>query len=218
MRTVLRGISGIFLKGLIAILPVGATIAALVWLTTKLEGQLGGLLARTLPEGWYYPGMGIVAGLVLIFALGILLSTWVMRVLFDWGERQLARLPLVKTVYGSIKDLMGFFSGSARKQGLNQVVLVRVASDCHVIGLVTRADLSGLPEAFGGAERIAVYMPMSYQIGGYTIFIPRERVEPIAMSVEEAMRFAVTAGMSTGKESPTRPPDGGPPAAPPPAG
>ncbi|MCH8503287.1 MAG: hypothetical protein LAT50_03080, partial [Ectothiorhodospiraceae bacterium] len=62
-----------------------------------------------------------------------------------------------------------------------------------------RTDFEGLPDKLGGKGEIAVYMPMSYQIGGYTLILPAEQVEPVDMTMDAAMRFAVTAGMSTGQ-------------------
>jgi uncharacterized membrane protein len=79
---------------------------------------------------------------------------------------------------------------------MGQVVRVRVADHMHLIGFVTREDFTTLPAGLGGADVIAVYLPMSYQVGGYTVLLPRRLVEPVDMSVEDALRFAVTAGMS----------------------
>jgi uncharacterized membrane protein len=69
------------------------------------------------------------------------------------------------------------------------------------MGLITQQDPAQIPAEIkrGDEDVIAVYMPMSYQIGGYTTFIPRSRTTPIDMTVEQAMRFALTAGLSRGK-------------------
>jgi uncharacterized membrane protein len=197
--------SKIFLTGLAAILPVALTVYILIWLGTSAEGLFGGLIKLLLPDRWYLPGMGLVAGVALIFVVGLMLRTWVMRRLFGWGERLLSRIPLVKAIYGSIRDLMGFFAGG-KGQGFSQVVLVRLGNtDMQVLGFVTRDDFSDLPAGMGGPDTVAVYMPMSYQIGGYTAMLPRTAVTPVSMSMQEAMRFAVTGGMkskSNGGRSP----------------
>ena len=73
-------------------------------------------------------------------------------------------------------------------------------------GFVTRRDFSALPPNLGDEHTIAVYLPMSYQVGGYTLMLPRDAVEPLDMSVDEAMRYALTAGMSTARRNaPSRP-------------
>jgi uncharacterized membrane protein len=64
------------------------------------------------------------------------------------------------------------------------------------MGFVTRDDLAGLPPNMSEPGMILVYMPMSYQVGGYTALIPRASVQPVDMSFEEAMRFTLTAGLS----------------------
>ena len=72
-----------------------------------------------------------------------------------------------------------------------------------MVGLVTRQTLRGLPAGFDSLEdRIAVYLPMGYMIGGYTVFVPRSWATPIAMSVEEAMRSALIAFMAANKGDP----------------
>jgi uncharacterized membrane protein len=65
------------------------------------------------------------------------------------------------------------------------------------VGLVTRQRVDDLPAGFLQGDRVAVYLPMGYMIGGYTVFVPRAWVQPIDMSVEEAMRSSLFAWMST---------------------
>jgi uncharacterized membrane protein len=94
-----------------------------------------------------------------------------------------------------LRDFTNLMS-QPRKQGLQQVVLVRLGGDLRVMGFVTRSDLTGLPPGMSEPGNIAVYMPMSYQIGGYTALVPRSSVQPVDMTLEEAMRFTLTAGVS----------------------
>ncbi|MBN1489573.1 MAG: DUF502 domain-containing protein, partial [Phycisphaerae bacterium] len=107
-----------------------------------------------------------------------------------------------KSLYSSVSDLMSFFSGSD-KQGLSQVVLVTFESlNARVLGFVTREAFADLDASLEGNDLVAVYLPMSYQVGGYTVIVPRRQLAPVNLSIEEAMRFAITAGMTTKK--PTR--------------
>jgi uncharacterized membrane protein len=64
-----------------------------------------------------------------------------------------------------------------------------------MMGLVTRSDFKGLPDGVGTDAHVAVYIPMSYQIGGHTIITPKSRIRPVEASIEEAMRFILTAGI-----------------------
>lgn len=196
----MKGLSKIFFTGLAAVLPVLLTFYILVWLGSKAESVFGGTINLLLPEHWYKPGMGLVAGVLFIFLVGLTLRAWVVRRFFSLGERLLSRIPLVKAIYGSIRDLMGFFGG--KDQGFSQVVLVRLGdTQMKLLGFVTREDFNDLPAGLAGNGIVAVYLPMSYQIGGYTVMLPRSAIEPVNMSMQEAMKFAVTAGMKA--KSPT---------------
>ncbi len=190
----MKGASKIFFTGLAAVLPVLLTFYILAWLGAKAESVFGVTLSLLLPERWYKPGMGLLAGVVFIFLVGLTLRAWVVRRFFSLGERLLNRIPLVKAIYGSIRDLMNFFGG--KDQGFSQVVLVRLGdTQMKLLGFVTREDFSDLPAGLAGEGVVAVYMPMSYQIGGYTVLLPRSAIEPVNMSMQEAMKFAVTGGM-----------------------
>lgn len=199
----MKKLSGIFLKGLAAVLPLLITVYLLYWLGSSAEALLGAALKQVLPERWYLPGMGVAAGIALVFALGVLLNAYLVQKLWAYGERVLQRVPLVKSVYGAVQDLTNLVSGDQEK-ALGQVVTVPLGDTGYrVIGFVTRRDLSDLPEGLAAADQIAVYAPMSYQIGGYTLLVPREAVTPVDMSVEQGMRFAVTAGVSTARPKST---------------
>jgi len=192
MKTVTR----MFLAGLAAVLPITVTIYVLYWLGSTAEALLGRGLKMLIPGSLYWPGMGVVAGLALVLVIGALMNAWLFRKVFRWGERLLQRIPLVKVLYGSVRDLMGFFSGSDKKT-MRKAVMVAVGNtSLRLIGFVTREDFGDLPAGIGGDDTVAVYLPMSYQIGGFTTMVPRSAIQPIDMSIEQAMRFAVTAGMS----------------------
>ncbi len=196
----MRKIGTLFLKGLLAVLPAAVTLYLLYWLVTNAERLLGGLVRGVLPDAWYLPGMGVALAIAGILAIGTLLNFYVLRRVWEWGERLMMHLPVVRTVYGAVQDLTEFIS-QAEELGDQVVTIPLPGSDYRVLGVVTRREWQGVAEGLGGAETIAVYTPMSYQVGGYTLLVPASAVEPVEMSVEDAMRFAVTAGMSTHKRS-----------------
>jgi uncharacterized membrane protein len=112
------------------------------------------------------------------------------------GEGLLERIPLIKSIYGSLHDFMEYFSTVDERRGMKQVVLVSIA-DARLIGFVTGEQVRDVPFPESPDEEIvAVYLPLSYQIGGFTIFLPRSRVEPVDISMEDAMRRVLTAGLS----------------------
>ncbi|WP_026340619.1 DUF502 domain-containing protein [Thioalkalivibrio sp. ALJT] len=196
----MRRISRTFLTGLAAILPVAITLALLWWLGSTAEQVLGGLLQTVLPELLYVPGMGILAGVGLLFGLGILLQAYVVRWLFGWMEGLMQRIPVVKTIHGTVRDVTRLLSGDIHNQFGQAVLVPFPGSDIKLVGFVTREDFDGLPDNLGGSRTVAVYLPMSYQIGGYTLMLPRDRIEPLDLPLEDAMRYALTAGVSARQE------------------
>jgi len=196
----MKKIGRFFLQGLIAILPIILTIYILYRLSSSAEFALGKLLRLILPDWLYIPGMGVVAGFFVIVGFGLLLNLWLFRKIFRWGEVVLEKIPLVKSLYSSIKDLTGFFD-TKKEKSFNKVVKVNLIDNgVSMIGLVTREDFDRLPEGIGGQDTVAVYLPWSYQVGGFTILLPKSKIKPIDMSIEDAMRFCLTAGVSTGKQ------------------
>jgi uncharacterized membrane protein len=196
MKRVIR----IFLTGLAAVFPVTVTLYVLYWLGSTAEAFLGGGLKMLIPDSLYWPGMGVAAGLALVFVIGALMKAWLFRKVFRWGERLVERIPLVKALYGAVRDLMGFFSRSDTKAMRRAVMVTLGDTPVRLIGFITREDFGDLPVGIGGDDAVAVYLPMSYQIGGFTTMVPRSAVQPVDMSIEQAMRFAVTAGMGEVKE------------------
>ncbi len=192
----LRSISKTFLTGLITILPVLLTLYFLYWLVVSAESALGSVIRLVLPENLYWPGMGTIAGLVVIFLVGLLMHAYVVRRLFAWGEQILYHLPLIKSVYRAIRDFFNYFSPDKEKE-FQQVVAVSIGdTGMQVIGFVTQAVPDRLPEDFREEGSILVYLPLSYMIGGYAVLMPRSAVRPLDMSMEEAMRFTLTAGVT----------------------
>lgn len=200
----------LFLKGLVVTIPVALTLAITWWMAAGSERLLGGLLIALLPQGWYVPGMGLISAIALVLLVGLLSHVIIFQRLFDWGEAVLNRLPLVKTIYTALKDFIDYLSPGSHGQ-YSRVVLVRLPPDGEqqLLGFVTREQLTDLPLNTGVDEPIAVYLPMSYMIGGYTLFLPRSAVTPVDMSFEQAMRLTITGGVT--RQSPlAKPPDNGP--------
>lgn len=193
MNTPLKRLGRVLLKGLVAILPIGLTIYVVYWLGVTTETLLSGPLKWLLPPGVYRPGMGLVAGFLLLFVVGLLVNAYLVRRLLGLGESLLLRVPVVKTVYASIRDLTALVNTKDRKRDLERVVMVRFGPG-RVIGFVTQ-DNATLPGFDGGGELVAVYLPMSYQIGGYTVYLPRDQIEATDLTVEQAMRIVITGGL-----------------------
>jgi uncharacterized membrane protein len=195
----MNAIGKLFLKGLAVIIPVTLTLAILWWLARGAEQFFGAVLVRMLPEGWYLPGMGVVAAVSGTILVGLLSHVILFQRLFEFGETILHRLPLVKTIYSAFKDLIDYLSPDSRV-AMSKVVLVRLPEqEFEQIGFVTREDFSRLPFTPTVEEPIAVYLPMSYQIGGYTLFLPRSCLTPVDLSFEDGMKLVLTGAVSREK-------------------
>jgi uncharacterized membrane protein len=119
------------------------------------------------------------------------------RWLLARADELLERIPIVKTIYLSIRDIAAYMSQDPKK-GFRQVVAVRI-QDMRLIGFITAEELPGLPAAAVSEPIVGVYLPMSYGIGGYTVYLPKSQVEPLDMSLEDAMRLALIGGVTKEK-------------------
>jgi len=187
-----------FLTGLVAIIPLGVTAYVVYWLFAAADSLFSGIGQALLPQGWYFPGLGLIAAVLAVLALGAVLNAWVFgRVMLRLGTRLLERIPLIKTVYSGVRDLMLFVSRAPHDDS-RHVVLVTLPGDIRLIGFITdTAPAQAIPELTRDGESVlAVYLPLSYQIGGYTLYFPERCLQRLEMSVEEGMRMVLTAGMN----------------------
>ncbi len=190
----MKQIGSILLKGLVTILPIGLTVYFVYWLGITTEGLLSRPIKAVLGVEHYWPGMGLITGFVLLFLIGLAVNQFLVRRLLDLGEELLLRVPVVKTVYSAIRDMTRLVNTDKKKKGdLDRVVTVETPLG-KLIGFVTQEHASTLGIG-GGDDLVAVYLPMSYQIGGYTVYLPRSRLGETELTVEQAMRIVLTGGV-----------------------
>lgn len=186
-----------FFRGLITALPLGLTVYLLVVFLSWSE-MLAMQVIRPFIGGFYVPGMGLLLGITGIILVGVLVSQRGVGRLLTLIELPFTNLPVVKSIYSSFKSFADYFSPQRDDAAAHMVVILRIPGQpMEMVGMVTRQHVEGLPTGFLPGDRVAVYLPMGYMIGGYTIFVPREWVHPISMSVEEAMRASLFAWMNT---------------------
>ncbi|MFO1078197.1 MAG: DUF502 domain-containing protein [Planctomycetota bacterium] len=188
----MKFLAKLFLRGLAAILPLALT-GYLVWAAVVAgEEMLHRVILLFLPEERYWPGLGFLLSIVLVMAVGLLMYSFLVRQVYQRFTGLLERIPIVKSVYGMLADVVRLFA-SGDDRMMQKVVLVQDGGG-EQIGFLTRSDFADLPDI--GADKVAVYLPMSYQIGGFTRIVPRAAVREIEMSVEDALRFCITAGVA----------------------
>lgn len=187
-------IGRIFLTGLLTVLPIVVTVYFTVWTLTLLERFFGKQIMFVIPDEWYRTGMGLLVAVAVVFAVGVLMHGYVFRRLFGALEWLMLQMPLVRSVYTAMRDLLGMFG--EHEETAMQVVAVSLPGDMRLLGFVTRTEFGDVP-GLAGADEVAVYLPMSYQVGGFTVFVPKSAVTPVQMSREEAMKFILTAGLKS---------------------
>lgn len=189
----MRYLTKTLLTGLLTLLPALATAYLLYWLAVSAESALANLFAVEPLQGFYFPGLGVALGLVLLFLVGLVMKTIGAQRLWSWAEGRLMKLPLVRPIYGGLRDFTDYFRrGQAGSEG--KVVALEVAPDTRMVAFLMG---DSPPETIRRSEKdeVVVYIPMSYQVGGHTLVVPRERIELLDMPFDEAMRFVLTAGI-----------------------
>ena len=195
------------LKGSLVVFPVLITIWV-VWSLVRWIDALGQkALAPFLLDHLIFPGSGLIIVVVILFLVDLLFQFNYINWVFNKIEKYLMKFPLVKTVYSAMKDLAGMFDNNQNSD--QQVVLVNMQSSGlgYIVGMITNKTL---PRVINNAinkdstiekQLVAVYLPMSYMVGGYTILVGSDKVKVIDWTFEEAMRFALTAGVSQKSET-----------------
>ena len=201
-----------FFRGLLTVLPLALTVYVLVLFLGWVE-SLALVVFSPLIGSFYVPGMGLLFGVLIIVGIRALISKAEVRDVLALIELPFTKLPVVKSIYSSLKSFSDYFSRTGKSGGQQVVILRQPSSELEVVGLVTRRSFADLPSGFLPGDRVAVYLPMGYMIGGYTVFVPASWVTPVSMSVEEAMRSSLIAWMEP-RPSATTQPRGGEPASP----
>ncbi|WP_413290780.1 DUF502 domain-containing protein [Bdellovibrio sp. HCB337] len=187
----------IFLRGLFTFLPIAVTIYILYAGIVIMESMLGTTIQRFFPS-LYVPGLGFLLTTVFIFMLGLLLNNLLTASFFGNLERQLMKVPFIKAIYSPLKDLMNLFSQKGSKD-LKSVVLVEIGNgDIKALGLITRDNFSDLGLGNHFTDRVAVFIPFSYGLGGYTLLVHRSKITEIDMPAEKAMSLAITGWVKAG--------------------
>ncbi len=189
----MKQFSKYFLRGVFTLLPAGLTIFLLFSFLRWTEDAAYSFFSE-LPGHIYFPGLGLILGIVIIYLMGVFTAVPFSRRIFAAFELPFKNVPIVKSIYSAVKSLSDYFSPEHKVE--QQVVIVRVPGfDAEFVGFVTRRNLNDLPREFTKGDRVAVFVPLSYQIGGLTMFIPRAWIKSTDMKVEVAMRSSLTAWM-----------------------
>ena len=171
-----------FLQGILFVGPISIT----AFIMYKMFMFVDGLIDIDIP------GLGLLIVFSSITLMGALASTLFAKPLFDLLENLLNHLPVVKVLYSSLKDFMDAFVGKDKKFTQPVLVLTSGESNLHMIGFVTKPDMTeiGLP------GMAAVYFPHSYNFSGNVYLVSKEFIIPLTASSTEVMKFVVSGGVA----------------------
>jgi uncharacterized membrane protein len=198
----MKKLTEIFLRGLFTLLPIIITFYVLSSGINILENILGHFLKSQLNDN-YIPGLGFTLALLIIFLFGLLITSFITKSIWEQIEVRLTRVPLIKALYSPLKDLMGLFSNTGKKD-LKSVVSIEISPGVQMVGLVTRDQFEDIPEiakANPQMNLIAVFIPLSYALGGYTVLVEKNRVTKMDIPVEKALSLAITGWVKAHNES-----------------
>lgn len=185
----MRTLFNYFLRGLLFVFPLAATlyimISAITWSNNTLNDLLFDWLSLDIP------GLGLITVFFTVTLIGYVFSKAFTRPLVNYFESFLARVPLVKIIYTSLKELTEAFVGD--KKRFNKPVLVQIGTESlKRIGFVTQKDMAEV----GLEEMVAVYCPHSYNFSGNLYLVPKSHVTPLNLNSTDVMKFVVSAGVT----------------------
>jgi uncharacterized membrane protein len=190
---VLKKLLKFFVNGILIIVPIGLVIYVVLQTFQFLDSLLGNELRKKLGDNLYVPGFGLALTVVLITFVGWLTTYWFSVRLIEWFEKMLNKIPFVKTLYKIIKETIESIFGD--KKSFSKVALVQMPnSSMKVLGFVTVEDVSALGDPL--KDHIAIYVPQTFQVAGVTFLVPKDDVQLLDITPEEAMRFIISGGVS----------------------
>jgi uncharacterized membrane protein len=193
-----------FVSGLLVIVPVAITIGVLQWLI--------GLLDRTLlilPEAWqpdrfigiHIPGFGVLLTLAIVLAAGAAASNFMGKKLVHWGDRLVSRIPVVRSIYSSVKQVSDTLFSETGNAFRTAVLVQWPRPDVWTIGFVTGTPGGDVANYLVG-EYLSVYVPTTPNpTGGYFVMLRKSDCVELKMSVDDALKYVISMGVVAPKSN-----------------
>ncbi|MFB3885046.1 MAG: DUF502 domain-containing protein [Thermodesulfobacteriota bacterium] len=181
--------------GILVILPLGITFLVLKFVFNTLDNILDPLIPHVtvylFHREFFIPGLGIIAFFLLLYLFGVVATNVLGHELVIWGDRIFTTIPVVKNIYAASKQLTDAFSAS-RKGSFRQAVFVEFPQEGnYMLGFVTNEVAD-----FEGRKKVTVFIPTAFvPPQGFLLFLPKEKIIPSRMSIEEAIKAIMSAGI-----------------------
>jgi uncharacterized membrane protein len=196
IQSIQRNISDNLIKGALVLLPFLLSFYFLYWFANLFDdgfsSLLGGLgVSQDLPFG-----IGILLGFLILYAIGRTSDIFIARHINGLLERIIKKVPILGSIFGSIRDLTTFFEGGEGSPKGNAVIVTLENPNLKIAGFLTRSDLHTLPTTDNLKDMVAVYIPLAYMVGGgFTVFVNKNQVHELDMPFDKAMQASLSAWM-----------------------
>jgi uncharacterized membrane protein len=191
-----------FVAGLLVIVPVAVTLSVLQWIIGTLDSTL-----QILPQGWHpdrligfhIPGFGVLLTLAILLIVGAVVSNFVGRKLVSWGDRLVTRIPVVRSIYSSVKQVSDTLFSESGNAFRTAVLVQWPRPDVWTIGFVTGAPGGDVTNYLVG-DYVSVYVPTTPNpTGGYFVMLRKSDCIELKMTVDEALKYVISMGVVSPK-------------------
>lgn len=176
-----------FFRGLLLIIPLGATLYLISLVLVKIDGFISLSI----------PGLGMLIVVASITLLGYIGTTLFVKSVFGFTEALIKKVPFIRALYSYLKDFTSAFVSSKEKFNKPVLVLINKTTQIYRIGFITNESLAVLSMP----NHLAVYLPNAYDLAGMLIIVPSELITPLDLPGSEVMKFNFSGGLTELKNS-----------------
>jgi uncharacterized membrane protein len=187
-----------FVAGLLVVVPVAITLGVLQWIIGLLDQTL-----LILPEAWqpdrligvHIPGFGVLLTLAILLAIGAVVSNFVGKTLVSWGDKLVSRIPVVRSIYSSVKQVSDTLFSESGNAFRTAVLVQWPRPDVWTIGFVTGSPGGDVTNYLVG-DYVSVYVPTTPNpTGGYFVMLRKSDCVELKMTVDEALKYVISMGV-----------------------
>lgn len=202
-KSILSKIRGYFLTGIIVTAPVGLTF----YVSFLFIGFIDSKVRNVIPVKYHYdnllpfeiPGLGLLIVFVMLTFIGFLTAGLIGRYIIKLGERIIARLPIIRSVYGALKQIFESVLKTSSKSFREVVLIEYPRKGIWAIGFIT-GDTKGEVQQISKDEFVNVFLPTTPNpTSGFLLFVPRKDLKVLNMNVEEGIKMVISGGIVTPK-------------------
>jgi len=192
-------ISNNLIKGAFVLLPFVVSFYFLYWFADLFDSTFSGILVRLGVSRDLPFGMGLAAGLIVLYILGRTSDILVARHINGLLERFIKRVPVLGSIFSSIRDLTDYFKAGDGSPKGKAVIVTFEHPNFKIAGFLTRSDLDTLPTQDNLVDQVAVYIPLAYMVGGgFTVFVHKSQVHDLDLPFDKAMQASLSAWILKG--------------------